>query len=74
MTLTTYIELEVEIAFDATPAEPMTRDYPGCPADIEITGTTILQNGSALELTPNQLIQVETDVWTKLGQMQECHD
>ncbi len=74
MTVKTYIELEIEVEFDGTPAEKQTRDHPGCAAEIEITGVTILQNNSALTLTPNQAVQVETDVWTKLATMEEVHD
>ena len=74
MTIKTYIELEIEVEFDGTPAERPTRDEPGCPAEIEITGVTILQNQSGLELTPQQAVQVETDVWTKLATREAGHD
>ena len=37
-----HLELEVEVEFDHQPAEQMTRHYPGCPADIEITKIEIL--------------------------------
>jgi len=29
---------ELEVAFDMQPAEKQTRDYPGCPATVELTG------------------------------------
>lgn len=32
------IMLEVEMEFDYQPEEPQTRNYPGCPASVEITG------------------------------------
>lgn len=74
MTIKTHIELEVEVEFDHTKEERASRDYPGSPEEIEITGVTVLQNQSALTLTPHQLVQVETDVWTHLGKMELCHD
>ncbi len=74
MTIKTYIELEVEVEFDRVPGQTQTRHDPGFEESIEITGVTILQNQSALTLTPHQLVQVETDVWTHLGKMELCHD
>lgn len=35
-----HIELDVAIEFDYQPPEPMTHDYPGCDAEIDITSVT----------------------------------
>jgi len=32
-----YLERELDIQFDLQPEEPMTHEYPGCPAEITIT-------------------------------------
>jgi hypothetical protein len=34
-------EWPATIDYAWTPAEPMTHDHPGCPAEIEITGLTV---------------------------------
>ena len=34
--LDTYLELPIKVCFDAQPEERATRDYPGCPASIEL--------------------------------------
>ena len=36
MKTTIHLELEFEVDFDIQKEEKMTRNYPGCPADIEI--------------------------------------
>lgn len=42
MRATTYIEIAIDIEFTAHKAERMTRHYPGCPADLEITNLSCL--------------------------------
>lgn len=63
MKIKTYIELEVEVEYDATPEEKETRDCPGSPAEIEITSAKILQNGADLELTQSQTEAIEDEIW-----------
>lgn len=78
-TLTTYVELEIEVEFTASKGMKATRDHYGVPEgpddepEIEITSieaTTANANGHNIELidflTKEQIDKIETEIWDKL--------
>lgn len=46
MSMKAHIELEVEIDYDTSPAEPQTLNYPGC--DAELTIISVLAEGKEI--------------------------
>jgi hypothetical protein len=53
----------LDLSYDYQPAEPQTRDHPGCPESIEIAAISFIpRNGPAVDLTPllwEELFSVE---------------
>jgi len=58
-------ELEIEVDFDATPAERMTHDYPGCDAEVEINQVVVITTGKEIELSieDEELLEEEILGW-----------
>lgn len=53
-------EIGIEVEFDYSPSEPMTRHYPGCDACLEICGATL--DNHEICLLPDAQIELETQL------------
>lgn len=61
MKITVYYKLgadmiEMEVEFEHQPEERQTREYPGCPASVEIQSVTINESENLVELLADNVI------------------
>ena len=54
-------EFKIAIDFDATPAERMTHDYPGCDAEVEIN-YIVTSDGKEIELSKEDTELMEEEI------------
>ena len=54
-------EIEIEVDFDASPAERMTHDYPGCDASVEINYVEVA-GGKTIELSKEDEELMEEEI------------
>jgi hypothetical protein len=62
-------EYEIEIEFTATPAEPMTHEYPGSPATVDID--RVYMDGEEMLIQDELLPHLEEAAWDYLNSMDE---
>lgn len=65
-------ESDIVIEFTAEEAEPMTRDYPGSDATVEIDRVT--QDGVEIEVTTEMLPYLEAAAWNYLESLYDEAD
>ncbi len=65
-------ETDGDIYFNVQPAEPMTRDYPGCPAAVE--DVIFVAHDVEIELTPAEVKDAEERAWEHLRALDEERD
>ena len=60
--------IELQVAFDVQPAERATRDYPGCPASIDIC--SVKRDGREIlsDLDRDQIDEIEDRLWAALDE------
>lgn len=73
--VTLYIEFPVTVSYDLQPYEAPTRDYPGCPAGLEITSITAFNDlDITTRLSTHQLQALEDQLFLHLEESQSLED
>jgi hypothetical protein len=66
------VETDGRIHFNFQREEPMTRDYPGCPAAVE--DVIFVARDAEIELTPAEVKDAEERAWEYLRALDEPED
>ena len=59
-------EIEIEIGYDYSPAEPMTRNYPGCDAEVEFCEAIIVETAAEVCLMKDLKEEVRIEILEKI--------